>query len=64
MVKSILLAVMMVTTSMAMDAVKIVTFKLDSHVMVDLQAQKIPARPYCHQLFQLKTEANQDFTER
>lgn len=64
MVKSILLAVMMVTTSMVMDVVEIATFKLDSHVMVDLQAQKIPAQPSCHQLFQSKTEASQDFTER
>ena len=64
MVKSILLDVMIATTLMVMDAAEIATFKLDSHVMVDLQAQKIPAQPSCHQLFQSKTEASQDFTER
>ncbi len=64
MVRSTLRNVMMVITLMVMDAAKIVTLRLDSHVTVDHQGPGIPAHPCFHHSFQLKTKDNQDFMER
>lgn len=55
---------MMEITLMVMDVQRIVTFKLDSLVMVVHQALKIAVQLFFHLPFQLKTEVNQDFTER
>lgn len=62
--KDTLLNVMMVTTLMEMDVQKIVTLKLDSHVMVDHQALKTAVQPFFQLPSQLKTEVNQDFMEK
>lgn len=62
--KDTLFNVMMETTLMEMDVQKIVTLKLDSHVMVDHQALKIAVQPFFQLPSQLKTEVNQDFMEK
>lgn len=59
-----LLNVMMETMLMVMDVQKIVTLRLDSHVMAVHQALKTAVQLFSHQSSQLKTEVNQDFTER
>ncbi len=59
-----LLNVMMETTLMVMDVQRIVTLKSDSLVMAVHQALKTAVQPFSHPLFQLKTEVNQDFTEK
>lgn len=59
-----LLNVMMETTLMVMDVQRIVTLKLDSLVMVVHQALKIAVQLFFQVPSQLKTEVNQDFTER
>ena len=59
-----LLNVMMETTLMGMDVQRIVTSKLDSHVMVDHQALKTAVQPFFQLPSQLKTEVNQDFMEK
>jgi len=59
-----LLNVMMETTLMVTDAQKIVTLRLDSHVMAVHQALKTAVQLFFHLSSQLKTEVNQDFMER
>lgn len=59
-----LLNVTMETTLMVMDVQRIVTLKLDSLVMAVHQALKIAVQPFSQLPFQLKTEVNQDFTEK
>lgn len=59
-----LLNVMMEIMSMVMDVQRIATSKLDSLVMVVHQALKTVVQLFFHLPFQLKTEVNQDFTER
>lgn len=49
---------------MVMDVQRIVTLKSDSLVMAVHQALKTAVQPFSHPLFQLKTEVNQDFTEK
>lgn len=62
--KDILQTVMTEITLMVTDAVKIVNFKLVSHVMGDLQALKTPVLLQFQLYFQLKTEDNQDYLEK
>jgi hypothetical protein len=62
--KDILLIVMMEITLMAMDAVKIVTLKLDTLVMVDHQVLKIHAQLFFQVPSRLNQEVNQDFMEK
>jgi hypothetical protein len=62
--RDILLNVMMVTTLMVTDVQKIVTLRLDSHVMAVHQALKTAVQLFFHLSSQLKTEVNQDFMER
>ncbi len=59
-----LLNVMMETTLMVMDAARTVESKSASHATEVHQLPKTHARPFSQQPFQLKTKANQDFTER
>ena len=59
-----LLNVMMETTSMVTDAAKIAELKSDSHASEVRQLPETRAVPFSHQPSQLKTEVNQDFTER
>jgi hypothetical protein len=56
--------VMMEITSMVMGAAGIAESKSDSHATVVHQAPEMLAAPFCHQPFRLKTEVNQDFSER
>jgi hypothetical protein len=62
--RDILLIVMMEITLMVMDAVKIVTLKSDTLVMVDHQVQKIHAQLFFQVPFQFNQEVNQDFMEK
>jgi hypothetical protein len=55
---------MMVTTLTVMDAVKIVTSKLDSHAMEVPQLQEIAALQFFHQLFPYNQEDKPDFMEK
>lgn len=55
---------MMETTLMGMDAARIVELKLDFHASAVHQIQETPAALFCHLPFQLKTEVNQDYSER
>lgn len=59
-----LLNVMMETTLTVMDAARIAKSKSASHVTEVHQLPETHAAPFSHQPFQLKTEVNQDFTER
>ncbi len=59
-----LLNVMMETTLMAMDAARTAESKSVSHATEVHQLPKTHALPFSQQPFQLKTKANQDFTER
>lgn len=59
-----LLNVMMETMLMVMDVQKIVTLRLDSHVMAVHQALKTAVQLFFHLSSQLKIEVNQDFMER
>lgn len=59
-----LLNAMMETTSIVMDAARIAELKSASHASVVRQLPEIHAAPFSHQPFRLKTEVNQDFTER
>ncbi len=54
----------MVTTLTVMDAVKIVTSKLDSHAMEVPQLQEIAALQFFHQLFPYNQEDKPDFMEK
>ena len=47
--RNIHLAVMMEIILMVMDAARIVMLRLDTHVMVDHQALKIPVQQFSHQ---------------
>jgi hypothetical protein len=58
------LNVMMETTSTVTDVAEIVESKSDSHATEVHQLPETHAVPFSHQLFQFKTEVNQDFTER
>ena len=51
-------------TLMVMDAARIVELKLDFRASAVHQIQETPAALLCHLLFQLKTEVNQDYSER
>ncbi len=62
--KDILLNAMTEIMLMVMDAAKIVKPKLDLPAMVDLQIQKTSVVLQFQLSFQLKTEGNQDFTEK
>ncbi len=64
MVRSTLQTVMMAIMLMVMDAAWIVRLRLDSHVTVDHQAARIYAQLCFRQPFRLKTEDNQDSTEK
>lgn len=59
-----LLNVMMETTLTVMDVQRIVTLKLDSLAMVVHQVLKTVVQLFFQVPFQLKTEVNQDFSER
>ena len=56
--------VMTEITSMVMDAVKIVTSKLDFHAMEVPQLQEIAALQFFHQLFPYNQEDKLDFMEK
>ena len=56
--------VTMVTTLTVMVAAETVMSKLVSHVTVDPQAPRMLVPLFSHHPFQLKTEVNQDFTEK
>jgi hypothetical protein len=56
--------VMMVTTSMVMDAAETVKLKLDSHAMADHQTAETHAQKQFQVPFLLLHQANPDYSER